>query len=786
VTAPAASRPVRLRLDASGAVQGVGFRPFVYRLARELELAGWVANDPRGACMEVEGDAAAVERFLDRLPAELPPVACLHDLQWRTLEPLGDTEFRIVESEAAGARSAVVLPDLATCSACLAEVLDPADRRHGYPFTNCTDCGPRYSIIRTLPYDRPGTTMAGFRMCEACAREYADPLDRRFHAQPNACPACGPRLALLGRAGGPLAWDGEALTLAAHALQLGRVVAAKGLGGFHLLVDAQSDAAVSLLRERKRRPHKPFALMVRDLEQARALCEVDAAAEALLTSAAAPIVLLPRRPDAGVAAGVAPENPALGLMLAATPLHHLLLCATGHPLVATSGNLSEEPICTDEQEALSRLDGIADLFLVHDRPIERALDDSVAWVVAGAPRLVRRARGYAPLPVRSAHPLPQILGVGAHLKSTLALSAGRQLFVSQHLGDLEAPETQDAFERAAADLLRLYEAAPAAVAHDLHPDYASTRWALESAAVPREVPRIPVQHHHAHLAACLLENGSPGPALGVVWDGTGYGTDGTIWGGEFLAGDAAGYERVASLHPFRLPGGDAAAREPRRVALSLLRSALGERALENAGLAPVAASEAVERRLIGSMLDRGVRSPWTSSMGRLFDGVAATLALRQTSSFEGEAAMALEFAADPAERGAYEIPLIEPAAPGDPARLDWRPMLREMLEERGRGTTVGVISGRFHNALVRALVALAIRAGLERVALTGGSFQNRLLTERASEALSRAGFQVLLHRQVPPNDGGISLGQVAIAAARLTESPQATGEVPCVSACRER
>lgn len=784
---PIPREPVtRLRLEASGAVQGVGFRPFVYRLARELSLGGWVANGPEGASIEIEGEAERVERFLERLQAELPPAAALHDLRQRELAPTYDPAFRIEESTASGRRSAVVLPEMTSCAACLAEVLDPADRRYRYPFTNCTDCGPRYSIIRELPYDRPATTMAGFTMCAECRREYEDPADRRFHAQPNACPACGPRLALWGADGEEMSGGDAALAMAALALVDGRIVAVKGLGGFHLMVDARDQAAVARLRERKHRPSKPFALMVADVAMARELCEVDAAAEALLRSAAGPIVLLAKRPGAAVTNGVAPGNPTLGIMLPPTPLHHLLLREVGFPLVATSGNLSEEPICTDEREALERLRGIADLFLVHDRPVERPLDDSVAWVAAGAPRLLRRARGHAPLPVLLREPVPQILSVGAHLKNTLALSAGRQLFVGQHIGDLEAPEAFAAFERAAADLVRLYEASPVAIAHDLHPDYAATTWAQRTEVFPAEIPRISVQHHHAHLAACLAENGDPGPALGVIWDGTGLGPDGTSWGGEFLLGDASGYARFASLLPFRLPGGDAAAREPRRVALSILREALGPEEAEESGLTARLGISDADRYLIGSMLDRGVRSPWTSSMGRLFDGVAAVLGVRMRSSFEGEAAMALEHASDPRETGAYELPLLPAGEPGQPARLDWRVTLRELLADQARGTAVDRLAARFHNSLVAAITKVARAAGMERVALSGGSFQNRLLTESAALALEAGGFQVLLHHQVPPNDGGISLGQVAVAAARLAHHPAGGGEIPCVSACRAR
>lgn len=778
---PAVADRRRLRLSIQGAVQGVGFRPFVYRLATGLGLTGWVVNDTTGVFIEAEGPSDALARFLARLPAELPPRAQVLSLETAWLEPAGYDRFEIRHSHEAGAKTVLVLPDLATCPDCLAEVLSASDRRFRYPFTNCTNCGPRFSIIRALPYDRPHTTMAGFRMCPDCRREYEDPLDRRFHAQPNACPVCGPQLCFLDRQDGndreeaeaafvPLAEGEAALQAAAAALRGGRIVAVKGLGGFHLMADATNEEAVALLRARKRRGDKPFALMVRDLDMARRLCRVSPTAAALLSAVEAPIVLLPRRdevaeaaPPLTVAEAVAPGNPTLGIMLPYTPLHHLLLRELDRPVVATSGNLSDEPICTDNDEALTRLAGLADAFLVHNRPIARHVDDSVAWVVADTPRLLRRARGYAPLPVLLDAPAPTILAVGGHLKNTVALSVGRQVFISQHIGDLETAEAMAAFERVIADFLRLYEAEPVAIAHDLHPAYASTRYALE--AFPEAIPRIAVQHHHAHLAACLADNGAAGPALGVTWDGTGYGPDETVWGGEFLLGDARAYTRVAHLRPFRLPGGDAAVHEPRRVALALLWELYGEAALAWEDLPPVASCTSAERRVLARMLAGGFRAPWTTSMGRLFDGVAALIGLQQRVSYEGQAAMRLEFVADPAETAAYPFGLITPASPGAAAVLDWGPLLEAVITDVRGGVPAGVMAGRFHNALVAALVRVTQTVGHPQVALTGGCFQNRLLTERSLAALRAAGFEVLLHRQVPPNDGGISLGQIAVAAA---------------------
>jgi len=762
--------PQRLRLEVRGAVQGVGFRPFVFRLAEELALPGWVLNDARGVFIEVDGPRRTLERFHERIVAERPLHALVQSVEAAWLPPAGFTAFEIRHSNQAGVKTALVLPDLATCPDCLAEVLDPAERRHGYAFTNCTNCGPRFTILYALPYDRPNTTMRGFVLCVECRREYEDPRDRRFHAQPIGCPACGPVIALWDASGAGLARGDAALAAAARALGEGRILALKGLGGFHLMCDARDGAAVARLRERKLRLGKPLALMVRDLDQARELCEVPDLAAQQLASVEAPILLLPRRANAPVAAEVAPGNPYLGVMLPATPLHHLLLHACGFPIVATSGNLSDEPICTNEYRALQRLGSIADVFLVHDRAIERHVDDSVAWIAAGRMRLLRRARGFAPLPVTVKRKLPVVLAVGAHLKNTVALSVGRQVFLSQHIGDLETEEAMSAFERVIADFQRLYDVQPVAIAHDLHPDYFSTRWALARAGASAGPRLVGVQHHHAHFVSCLAENGGEGRALGVTWDGTGYGTDGTVWGGEFLLGDAAGFERVAHLRPFLLPGGEAAVREPRRAALGLLWEAHGEAALAGSGPGAAGLFDETELKVIGQMLERGLNCPVTTSMGRLFDAVAAIVGLHPSVTFEGEAAMALEWLADPAERGAYPVDSLPGAAPAGvrpPIVLDWEPLLEAVLDDVRRGVPRSLISARFHNGLVRAAVAVAGAVGEERVALSGGCFQNRLLTERLAAALEQADHIVLLHALVPPNDGGVSLGQIVVAAAQL-------------------
>jgi hydrogenase maturation protein HypF len=674
--------------------------------------------------------------------------------------PAGYERFEIRHSENGGAKTALILPDVGTCDDCLREIRDPGDRRYGYPFTNCTNCGPRFTIIEALPYDRPNTTMSRFVMCPECRREYEAPLDRRFHAQPNACPSCGPQLRYFER-GGDRGRDGQAagdpLKLAAEALRAGKIIAVKGLGGFHLMCDARSDAAVALLRQRKPRRERPFAIMAPDLEWVRAHCELSPEAEALLTSPEAPITLLRRKPEVRLGAVcpcVAPDNPNLGVMLPYTPLHHLLMEALGFAVVATSGNLSDEPICIDEDEAVARLGHIADAFLAHDRPIQRHADDSIAWVSAGQPRLLRRARGFAPLPVLLKREGPTILAVGPHLKNTVSLSVGRQVFISQHIGDLESPEALGAFERVIEDFLRLYEATPAAIAHDLHPHYASTIWARE-----RGGRLIGVQHHHAHLAACLAENQVEGSALGVIWDGTGYGTDGTIWGGEFLLGDAQGFQRAARLRPFRLPGADAAVHEPRRVALALLYELFGEAAFEM-DVPPLRTTRPAERPILAQMLARGINAPVTTSMGRLFDGIAALIGLRQIVSYEGQAAMRMEFAADERERDAYPMRFSD-------GLLDWGDAVLAALTDYQAGATPATISARFHNGLVTAIVEIARSCGEPRVALSGGCFQNRLLTERATAALRDAGFDVLLHRQTPPNDGCVSLGQAVVAAAHL-------------------
>jgi hydrogenase maturation protein HypF len=822
--AGSASQRARLKLTVRGAVQGVGFRPFAFRLATELGLAGWVNNSPQGVFIEVEGPRAELEKFLLRLETEKPVRSFIQSLEASWLDPADFTVFEIRPSETGGNKTALVLPDIATCPDCLREILDPRNRRHRYPFTNCTNCGPRFSIIESLPYDRVNTSMKAFTMCPQCQAEYDDPRDRRFHAQPNACPVCGPRLEFweCGDAS-PLSkrrhvralQNNDALLAAAQAIREGKIVAVKGLGGFHLMADARNDKTVQLLRERKQREEKPFALMFPSLESVKAECEVSPLEERLLRSPEAPIVLLRRLStlNSQLSTLIAPGNPYLGAMLPYTPLQHLLMAEIGFPVIATSGNLSDEPICTDEREALERLGGIADVFLVHNRPIVRHVDDSIVRVMLDRELVLRRARGYAPLPITiggasSTSPKHQhqkdqgvvelrppkiVLAVGAHLKNTVALSVGNQVFISQHIGDLETEQAHTAFRRVIADFEKLYEAKPQIIAADLHPDYLSTKFAEETgrAELPlgldaqQRVPTIiSVQHHIAHVLSCMAENEIAPPALGVSWDGTGYGTDGTIWGGEFFLVTDESVERIAHLRPFRLPGGDKAVKEPRRTALGLLHEISGDAIFSEpkvrregapnstrGACAPLAAFSSAELATLKTMLAKNLNSPVTTSVGRLFDAVASLIHLRQQIRFEGQAAMELEFAIDGVKTGeAYQLPIEKPAGTTDKPEmiLNWSPMIEAILTDVQKGVSVGIISARFHNALAEGIVAVAKHAGQNRVVLSGGCFQNRYLTERAVRRLQAEGFRPYWHQRVPPNDGGIALGQV-VAALRQKE-----------------
>ena len=721
----------RLRITLRGAVQGVGFRPFVYRLATEMSLAGWVLNSSSGLVVEVEGSPDELQRFEQRIERERPKASVITTRESAWLPLQGFTKFEIHHSESDSAKSVNVLPDLATCDDCRTELFDPANRRFQYPFTNCTNCGPRYTIVVDIPYDRPNTTMREFVLCPACREEYDNPANRRFHAQPNACPVCGPNL------------DGTIADTAA-ALLRGEIVALKGIGGFQLLVDARQPVAVARLRQRKHREEKPFALMMPSLDMAREYCEIAPAEQELLESQAAPIVLLKPKNGTDIAWNVAHCSPYLGVMLPYSPLHHLLMRQCPFPLIATSGNRSDEPIAIANDEATTRLKDIADHFLMHNRPIVRACDDSVVRLTRGRAGILRRARGYAPLGIRVAKELRPVLAVGGHLKNTVAIAVGNDIFVSQHIGDLETLEARHAFERAIEDLCRLYSFKPEAVVCDLHPDYASTQWAEKSG-----LPIIRVQHHHAHVAACAAENNIDGPYLGISWDGTGYGLDGAIWGGEFFRVDANNYDRVAHLRSFGLPGGDAAVREGWRSAASVLFDVLG---LDGDIPQLSTGKPRLDDSKVRFMLHHGINVVPTTSVGRLFDAVASITGLAQQNRFEGQAAMLLEN-----EIGALRTEEAYPLSSGD-----WGPLIAEVLNDQRKGVSVPTISARFHNALVNWILEVATTVGLKQIVLSGGVFQNRYLTERAVVVLESRGYVVHTHQRVPPNDGGIALGQAVM------------------------
>lgn len=751
---------LRLRVTIRGAVQGVGFRPFIYRLASGMGLTGWINNTLQGVSIEVEGIQEQLETFLLRIEREKPPRAFIQSLEPSFLDPAGYSDFTILHSNASGAATVVVAPDIATCPDCVREISTPGERRYRYPFTNCTNCGPRFSIIEALPYDRPNTSMKAFTMCSACRAEYDDPLDRRFHAQPIACPVCGPHLELWDRKGLLLAGHDAGLLAAADAVRQGQIVAIKGLGGFQLLVDARNHQAIQHLRDRKHREEKPLALMYPSLEAAAQDCEIADLEARLLTSPEAPIVLLRKiAGESDIAPAVAPGNPSLGVMLPYTPLHHLLMADLGFPVVATSGNLSDEPICIDEREALERLGGIAELFLVHNRPIIRHVDDSIVCIMMGREMVLRRARGYAPLPICLKHPLRASQAVGAHLKNAVAFANGQDVIISQHIGDLETEPAYEAFRLVTDDLKRLYALSPAAIACDVHPDYLSTRYAGETG-----LPLVSVQHHLAHVLACMAENELDGPVIGVSWDGTGYGLDGTIWGGEFLLVEDEQVTRIAHFRPFPLPGGDKAVKEPRRTALGILYSLYGDRALQRADLAPLKAFTSQELAILRTMLSRNINCPLTTSVGRLFDAAAAIAGLCQRIRFEGQAAMALEFALHGIETDdTYPFPL---TISSPSAILDWSLLVEKVIYDVLQGVPVGMISVKFHNALIDAILAVARHANIEKVVLTGGCFQNRYLTEHAVTRLQAAGFRPYWHQRVPPNDGGIALGQLVAASQR--------------------
>jgi hydrogenase maturation protein HypF len=759
---------VRKAIDVTGIVQGVGFRPFVYRLAYECSLAGVIANTPAGVTIEVQGDPEQVDQFLSRLQSDVPPLAKITSLSPREIELQNDTTFRIVSSRLDTPPRALISPDVAVCADCLREVMNPRDRRFRYPFINCTNCGPRFTIIHDIPYDRARTSMASFRMCAACQAEYDDPANRRFHAQPNACWDCGPQLQFWSADGSRLD-TAEPIREAAKLIERDAIVAVKGLGGFHLACNARSETAVNLLRERKRRIEKPFAVMFRRIEDIERFCDVDDSARKLLLSFERPIALLPRRLEAAaLASGIAPQNRLLGAFLPYTPVHHLLFASTKlDALVMTSANLSEEPIAIDNQEAVQRLQGIADAFLVHDRDILRRCDDSVVRVAAGRAQQLRRSRGFVPVPVPIERECQPILAVGGELKNTICIIRGAEAFISQHVGDLENLESYKFFQESVDHLQRILEVHPKIIAYDLHPDYFSTKWALAQEGMQL----VGVQHHHAHIAACMAENHVDGKVIGIALDGTGYGTDGAIWGGEMLLADYRDFERAAHFEYIPLPGGAAAIHEPWRTAVSYLSKHYGKE-LSGLDLPFLKAIDARRLQVVQQMIEREIHSPRTSSCGRLFDAVAALAGVRSTVNYEAQAAIEFEMAAhDSTDESAYSFDLIDD---GTNCNIGTRTLFHSIISDLQQGESIANISHRFHAGLAQVFVDLAEkireRHKLYRVCLSGGCFQNVLLLELLRDALRAKSFEVYFHSEVPASDGGLSLGQALIAAHKSTDS----------------
>ena len=750
----------RIHIVIRGAVQGVGFRPFVYQLAHRLNLAGFVLNSPLGVIIEAEGEKSVLDQLVLSIEKDRPQQAVIQSMEFSFLDPAGYSEFEIRESRSNGKKSAFIMPDLAVCDNCLKELFDSHDRRYLYPFINCTHCGPRFSIVESLPYDRPNTSMKKFDMCDQCRREYENPANRRFHAQPTACPDCGPHAEVWDDKRNILASRDASFTFIAEVIRDGRIIAFKGLGGYQLICRADDDAVLGRLRDRKQREEKPFALMCPDLKSIREICDLSALEERLLRSAESPIVLAKRKDIAAkskVSDLVAPGNPYLGVMLPYTPAHHILMRELAFPIVATSGNLSEEPMAIDEDSALERLRGIADFFLVHDRPIVRHVDDSIVRVILGREMVMRRARGYAPLPVTASDSsdehIGSILAVGGHLKNTIALSVDRHIFTSQHIGDLSTQEAYATFSKVVGDFRQLYETRTETVVCDKHPEYLSTKFAHTISE-----QTYAVQHHEAHIAACRLENRVTGPALGVSWDGTGYGHDGTIWGGEFFISDETAFRHIAQFRNFRLPGGEKAVKEPRRCAIGVLYAIYGEKLFsDHAELLGPFTSE--EITLLQQMLSKHINAPVTSSAGRLFDAVASLIGVRHQTNFEGQSAMMLEFAADSAISGIFDYEIQE----GEKLTFNWQPMIEEILTELRRRVPAAVLAAKFHNTLAEVICAIAKRLGEKKVIISGGCFQNAFLLERTVQRLASEHFKVYWHQRIPTNDGGIAVGQVAMA-----------------------
>ncbi len=772
---------VRKKIHINGIVQGVGFRPFIYQLAHEYNLKGWVLNASDGVWIEVEGKGEEVDKFIENIPKKAPPRARIENIEVEALPFQGYETFEIRKSHEEKEKFILISPDIATCELCLKELFDPTDRRYRYPFINCTNCGPRFTIIEDIPYDRPKTTMKKFAMCPLCSQEYHDPMNRRFHAQPNACPKCGPSLFLIQRRTSPKSpskkerekfkkyavagkeenWEevkGDPIKQTIEALKAGKIVAIKGLGGFHLACDATNNETVKLLRERKRRPGKPFALMVKDIEAVKEICEVGPEEEKLLKSPECPIVLLKRRENTPVAEEVAPNNNYLGVMIPYTPLHHLLLRESKMILVMTSGNISEEPIACENSEALERLKNLADLFLLHDRDIYSRYDDSVAKIFEKEPMLLRRARGYAPYPIHLPYQSKEILAVGPELKNTFCLTKENYAFVSQHIGDMENQETLVHFERTLELYKRLFRIQPELVAYDLHPEYLSTKFALE---LP--LPKVGVQHHHAHIVGAMIENAHLDPVIGFSFDGTGYGTDGKIWGGEVILATLNDFERLAHFEYVPLPGGEASIKKPWRMALSYLLILFGEdwRKL------PIDFSTRVpegEAKIVQQQVQKGINAPLTSSCGRLFDAISSLIGIRDVAHYEAQAAIEMEMVSLETEE-CYEYKLKETEA--GPLIVETTTIIKQIVDDLIQGIDKSKIAGKFHQTIAKIILDLAhlfaSKKGIKTVALAGGVFQNNLLLKKSVALLRKSGFQVLLKRRVPVNDGGVSLGQAAIA-----------------------
>ncbi|MBN1693539.1 MAG: carbamoyltransferase HypF [Dehalococcoidales bacterium] len=749
------------RISVRGVVQGVGFRPFVYQMASRHNLRGWVCNTSEDVKIEVEGDAKSIEGFTKDLREQAPPLAHIEGMTVTDGPAVNYDKFEILRSVAEEGKYQLVSPDIATCPDCLKEIFNPADRRYRYPFTNCTNCGPRFTIIKDIPYDRPNTTMKSFRMCPECRKEYENPLNRRFHAQPNACPVCGPQLELRLAQGTRVECE-DIIKKASELLKKGQIIGVKGLGGFLLACDATSEKAVNRLRQRKKRPGKPLAVMVAGMDEVRQHCEVDADEEQLLLSPGSPIVLMKWKKDSNITRATAPGLTYLGVMLPYTPLHHLLLRETGLPLVMTSGNLSEEPIAKDNDEAIKRLNHIVDYFLMHNRDIYARYDDSVMLVEQGLPRFVRRARGYAPYPVRLPFKSKQILACGAEEKNTFCLTRDNYAFVSQHIGDMENLETLEHYVNTIGLYEKLFRIKPEIIAHDMHPEYLPTKYARELAE-KEKIKLVPVQHHHAHIASCLADNGVKGPVIGVSLDGTGYGTDGNIWGGEFMVADFKKFERLAHLEYLPLAGGAQAIRKPYRTAIGYL---LGLGISLDKNLPMFKYLNENELEIIKEQVSKGINAPLTSSMGRLFDAVAALTGVRGIIEYEAQAAIDLEMLAyiAPDETGAYPFKLEEQ---GGMSVIKLRDLLVSVIADVLKKTPEAVIAARFHNTVAQMILetceAISAKTDLKKVALSGGVFQNRLLVRKTLPLLESAGLEVYTHRQVPCNDGGISLGQVVIA-----------------------